>query len=92
MKHRKSIDLRSDRPVRTRYAQFELHKALKDLSSWEMLGAECDVCQRQSWFDSGAIMRWVGADMTLFALQPRLKCQCGNRDGNKLMIGLMRRD
>ncbi|TCP87273.1 hypothetical protein C8J31_105135 [Rhizobium sp. PP-CC-2G-626] len=37
------------------------------------------------------VRRKVGADMSLNQFKEKLVCQCGNREGNRLMIGTLAR-
>jgi hypothetical protein len=92
MKHRKGVDLRTEmsapfKPARSRDASYDLWRLIGDLPQYEILGGSCPKCTRIGWLDMDFVRRRVGAEMSLNQFQAKLKCQCGNRDGNRLMIG-----
>jgi hypothetical protein len=87
MKHSRGIDLAAPfAPAAFREHDGHSYETLKSLKEWEVLGARCAKCSRVSWLDKSAIEREWG-NQYLINLPGRLKCQCGNKDGNKVLIG-----
>lgn len=91
MKHRRSIDLEPPfRPARYYPHNPEQFHTLRGMNQWEVLGAKCGACGHIRWFDKDAILRRYG-DMYLMNLRHRLRCECGNSDGNIVLIGHLSR-
>ncbi|MCD7111605.1 hypothetical protein LRX75_21450 [Rhizobium sp. DKSPLA3] len=96
MKHPRSIDLRTEmsapfKPARARDASYDLWRLIGDLPQYEILGGTCPKCGNVGWLDMDVVRRKVGADMSLNHFKEKLVCQCGNREGNRLMIGTLAR-
>ncbi|KQS73019.1 hypothetical protein ASG39_04690 [Rhizobium sp. Leaf371] len=96
MKHRKGIDLRQEmaapfKPARARDAAYDLWRLIGDLPQYEILGGTCPNCLHVGWLDMTAVKQQAGDSMSLNEFQTKLKCQCGNREGNRLMIGTLSR-
>ncbi len=92
VKHRRSINLTAPfRPASFREHDGQQYETLKGLREWEVLGAKCSKCEHVSWLDKVAVERIVG-DHYLLNLRHMLRCGCGNREGNKVLIGMLGRD
>lgn len=92
MKHRRGIDLSAPvRPSAFREHDPRYHDTLKSLREWEVVGAKCAACGRISWLDKSAIQRQLG-DQYLMNLRYRLRCECGNKEGNLVLIGALDRN
>ena len=63
----------------------EAFENLKNLSEWEVLGGRCAGCGPVSWLDKKAIERQIG-NQYLLNLRGKLRCSCGNRIGNEVLI------
>ncbi len=83
MKHRRGIDLAS---LEDEAVEIDC-TTLQTLPAWYALFAECESCQHQLEIDRWEIARQCGKGLRLAEIARRLKCQCGNRRGNRLMLG-----
>ena len=94
MRHRRGIDLSAPIPP-AKFAEYEPSaKILDKLSSlydWEILGARCGKCGHVGWLDRGKLIRRYG-NQFLQHLGPKLVCRCGNREGNRVLLGTLGRD
>lgn len=94
MKHRRGIEI--GRPSREAITyigpvQDPLGTAVDDLSQWNTLGGSCPSCEREGWIDLYELRRKWGNAM-LHSLQPRLRCLgCGNKHGNRWILGQLPR-
>lgn len=91
MKHRRGIDLAAPFPP----AEFQeddgtSHRTLMSMAEWDVLGAKCGRCDRVSWLDHRALAREIG-NQYLMHLKSRLRCSCGNKNGNKILVGKLPR-
>lgn len=96
MKHPRSIDLRTEmsapfKPARSRDGSYDLWRQIGDLPQYEIIGGTCAECGHVGWLDMDMVRKRVGADMSLNDFKEKLVCQCGNREGNRLMIGTLGR-
>ena len=66
-------------------------ETLKGLQQWEILGGQCAKCGRVSWLDKRAVERKIG-NHYLLNLRGKLRCECGNRQGNDVLIGYLDRN
>ncbi|MCM2497340.1 hypothetical protein [Neorhizobium galegae] len=91
MKHRRGIDLAPFRPVS--FEEFDGHQTLtlRSLQEWEVVGAKCGKCSKTTWLDKAAITQHHG-NQYLSNLGSRLRCECGNKEGNKVLVGKLGRD
>ena len=94
MKHRRGIDLTA--PINpARYVEHQpapgVFLTVATLSEWEVLGAKCGQCGRVSWLDKRQVVRRFG-NQYLHNLDGKLVCRCGNRAGNKVLVGTLGRD
>lgn len=91
MRHRRGIDLTA--PFRPSHYNLYRGTSLETLASvkeWEVIGAQCGKCERISWLDKRLIEREFG-NQYLMHLPRKLKCACGNKEGNTLLIGTLPR-
>lgn len=87
MRHRRSIDLMPREDAAGYGATLEL------LPEWYVLVAKCGLCRHQGRIDRRAIASARGWDIHLNSIDRTLKCsRCGNREGNKLLLGKLPRD
>ncbi|PCK84403.1 hypothetical protein CPT32_24280 [Rhizobium sophoriradicis] len=71
--------------------QDPLGTTIDDLSQWNTLGGSCPSCEREGWIDRYELRRKWGNAM-LHSLQPRLRClSCGNKQGNRWILGQLPR-
>lgn len=98
MKHRRGIDLPPpeppvlvDRPVEVvEYSETGI-STVGALLGWHLIGGRCSSCEREGWIDKNWL-DWRFSDYWLGELPPKLRCRkCGNRKGNKLIIGKLPR-
>jgi hypothetical protein len=61
------------------------------LREWEVLGAECAACGKAAWLDKRKVLARVG-NQYLLNLRGKLKCTCGNKAGNAVLIGQLDRN
>lgn len=61
------------------------------LREWEVLGAQCAKCGHLAWVDKRKILTKVG-DQYLLNLRGKMKCTCGNKAGNDVLIGTLDRN
>ncbi|MFC3163634.1 hypothetical protein [Ciceribacter thiooxidans] len=91
MKHRRGIDLTASfGPSDYREHESQQYETLKSLHEWEVLGAKCGKCGRVSWLDKRVIEREFG-NQYLMNLRRKLRCVCGNKEGNTVLIGKLPR-
>jgi len=94
MKHRRGIDLLSRK---NRYDITYLgpvltpeNTAFEDIPEWYALGGHCPKCERTGWLTKGEVPGKLGKGS--FLGSQRLRClSCGNRDGNKWILGQLPR-
>jgi len=67
------------------------YDTIKGMREWEILGGKCGKCERISWVDKKAVMAKLG-NQYLLNVGRHLKCACGNKDGNRVMIGHLSRN
>lgn len=96
MKHNRGSELRAEmsapfKPARSRDANYDLWRLIGHLPQYEILGGRCPQCSHVGWLDMAAVRQRAGANMSLNQFQEKLKCHCGNRSGNCLMIGTLAR-
>ena len=85
MKHRKSIELVG--------GGAGSEGTLGELAEWYELLASCRACQHVKHIDRYALARRFGKSMRIAGIGSQLRCQkCGNREGNRVLIGMMPRD
>ena len=86
MRHRKSITL-----LPMGHSDYE--HTLGGLPQWYELNAFCSACRRSLPIDRYELARRVGGGVKVRLLAGKLVCKgCGNRAGNRLLIGMMPRD
>ncbi|WP_428414526.1 hypothetical protein [Pararhizobium sp.] len=91
MKHARGIDLRAPfSPSEFGEHDGKQYQTLRGLREWEVLGARCGKCGRVALLDKTAVLRQCG-DRYLRNLRGMLKCQCGNREGNRVLVGTLPR-
>lgn len=66
-------------------------ETLNGLQQWEILGGQCAKCGRVSWLEKKAVERKIG-NQYLLNLRGKLRCECGNRKGNDVLIGYLDRN
>ncbi len=92
MKHRRGIDLTAPvRPSSFREHDGKQYETLRGLREWEVLGARCGKCGRLAWLDKRTVQREWG-DQYLLNLPHKLRCECGNKEGNRVLIGTLDRN
>jgi len=93
MRHPKGIDLSANGVQLSVAYEHDPrdYKTLKDMPQYEVLGGKCSKCGRIAWLDKREVMQKVG-NQYLLSLGRHLKCRCGNKDGNKVMIGTISRN
>lgn len=91
MKHRRSIDLAPVKPASFQEFDGYDYDTIRLLKEWEVLGAKCGKCGKRTWLDKRAIVDRYG-NQYLKYMGSKLKCTCGNRDGNRVLIGKLGRD
>ena len=92
MQHRRGIDLTAPiKPARYSEPSFSVMDKLSTLRSWEVLGARCGRCGHTAWLEKAAVMRRFG-NQFLGNMDGKLVCRCGNRHGNKVLVGTLGRD
>lgn len=94
MRHPKGIDLVA--PIKP--ARYEEHRnsssvmeTVSGLREWEVLGAKCGKCGHTEWLDKNKVVRRFG-NHYLQNMGGKLVCRCGNRQGNKVLVGTLGRD
>ncbi|MDR6904309.1 pyruvate/2-oxoacid:ferredoxin oxidoreductase beta subunit [Rhizobium miluonense] len=86
MRHRKGIAL-----LPLGHSDYE--QTLRGLAQWYELSAACSGCGRTVPVDRYEMRRRFGENKKVGTLASKLVCSgCGNRVGNKLLIGMMPRD
>lgn len=96
MKHGRGIDL-IGKPSRHEIIYSGLitdptHTTFDDIPEWGALGGYCPKCGRAMWIDRRAVSRKWGKGAYLGSLAQRLRClNCGNREGNKWIMGQLPR-
>lgn len=87
MRHRRSIDLMPRQDAADDGATLEL------LPEWYVLVAKCGKCRHRGRIDRRLVANRRGWGVSLNSIGPALKCvRCGNREGNKLLLGRLPRD
>jgi uncharacterized cysteine cluster protein YcgN (CxxCxxCC family) len=94
MRHPKGIDLVA--PIRP--ARYEEHRpnasvmeTLSAMREWEVLGAKCGKCGHTAWLDGKKVIQRIG-NQYLHNIGGKLVCRCGNRHGNKVLVGTLGRN
>ena len=64
---------------------------IESLQQWEILGGQCAKCGRVAWLEKRSVAKTLG-NQYLLNLRGRLKCECGNRRGNDVLIGYLDRN
>ena len=91
MRHRRGIDFAAPfAPTTYVEEKLSLYRTLSGLAQWEVLGAKCSVCGHIGWVDKDAIMRSIG-NHYLINVASRMSCPCGNKAGNRVLIGRLPR-
>ncbi|OWV92772.1 hypothetical protein ATY81_16610 [Rhizobium sp. R72] len=89
MRHRKGINLA--RPAD--YAVDLTHDTLGSLPEMFVLVAACPACHKRAPIDRWDLGRQLGKRSILANVAKMLKCsRCGNRAGNRLLLGKLPRD
>jgi hypothetical protein len=95
MKHRRGIQLgrpRRDEIVYLGPVMDPAHTTLDDIPEWHALGGHCSKCEREGWLLRWELSQKWGKQTYLSSLAPRLRCRsCGNREGNKWILGQLPR-
>jgi hypothetical protein len=66
-------------------------ETLSGLQQWEILGGQCAKCGRVSWLEKRAVESKIG-NQYLLNLRGKLRCECGNKQGNNVLIGYLDRN
>lgn len=91
MKHPRGIDLTP--PFRPKdYIEHNpsQYHTIRGMADWEVLGCKCGACGHIGWLNKETVMRAFG-DQYLMNLRNRLRCECGNKVGNIVLIGRLPR-
>lgn len=64
---------------------------LRSMHEWEVLGGRCGQCGRVAWMDRKALFAKIGNEY-LLNVGRHLKCACGNKEGNRVLIGSISRN
>ncbi|UVC09132.1 hypothetical protein IHQ71_00390 [Rhizobium sp. TH2] len=93
MRHPKGIDLSGKEHLISHSYEHDgkSYDTLRDVSEWQVLGGKCSKCGRVAWVDKKAVLAKVG-NQYLLNLGRHLTCTCGNKDGNRVMIGHISRN
>jgi hypothetical protein len=93
MKHRRGVDISGrGRPIYVGVLE-DVALVVGGLREWECVGARCGACEREAWLDRYDMQRKARGSVVLSDLAPRLRCRaCGNRVGNKIILGKLPRD
>lgn len=94
MKHRKGIDLnRGGRGAPVYIGELDdVARDLRSMMEWECVGGRCVVCEREAWLDRWDIQRGRSS-IILSEVAKRLRCrECGNKAGNRIILGRLPRD
>ncbi len=92
MRHARGIDLLAAiPPAHYQEPSTAVRDTVSGLRNWEVLGAKCGKCGRTAWLDRSKVMRRYG-DQCLQDIGAKLVCRCGNRQGNKVLVGTLGRD
>lgn len=92
MRHPRGIDLLSAiEPVRHHEPSTHLLETLSMMREWEVLGAKCGKCGHIAWLDPKRVIRNHG-NQYLQNMGGKLRCGCGNKQGNTVLIGTLGRD
>lgn len=94
MRHPRGIDLVA--PIKpARYQEHQhasgIMETVSMLREWEVLGAKCGRCGRTSWLDKQQVIQRFG-NQYLHNMGAKLVCLCGNKRGNKVLLGRLGRD
>ncbi|CDM61054.1 hypothetical protein LPU83_pLPU83c_0492 (plasmid) [Rhizobium favelukesii] len=88
MRHRRSVDLAS---VANHAVSLE-NETLASLPEMFVLAAACPSCLNSTPIDRWELGRLLGKRMPVANIAERLKCSCcGNRTGNRFLLGRLRR-
>lgn len=69
-----------------------VHRSLKELPQYEVLGGQCSVCAHIGWVNRSWVIARLG-NHYLINVRARLRCRvCWNRRNNDLLIGHMDRN
>lgn len=66
-------------------------ETLTGMQQWEVLGGQCAKCGRVAWLEKRAVVRKLG-NQYLLNLRGKLRCECGKRQGNDVLIGYLDRN
>lgn len=94
MKHRRGTELDPDKLGAKHLGNAEelAWLTFDKLSEWYLLGARCSKCERAAWLDRWDLERRFSKGAYINQLAGRLRCRaCGNRSGNKFLLGKMAR-
>lgn len=91
MKHRRGIDLTAPfEPAAYHAHDPQYFHTVSSLREWEVLGAQCGKCGHIGWLDKAAVHRKWG-NQYLLNLRQKIRCQCGNKADNTILIGSLPR-
>ncbi len=94
MRLRRGIDLTASIPP-VRHHEYEastgVYGTVQGLREWEVLGAKCARCGHIGWLDTAKVMRQYG-NQYLHSIGGKLLCRCGNKTGNKVLVGVLGRN
>lgn len=94
MQHKRGIELDPDKVGAQHLGSTEelAWLTFDKLSEWYVLGARCAKCERAAWIDRLDLERRFSKGAYINQLSGRLRCRkCGNRTGNKFLLGKMAR-
>lgn len=91
MKHRRSIDLASIPPAYFREPLPSVVETVASMREWEVLGAKCGKCGHTAWLDKASVIRRYG-NQYLQNMGRKPVCRCGNKNGNRVLVGKLGRD
>lgn len=91
MKHQRSIDLAPVHPARYHEPSLATLETVFSMREWEVLGAKCGKCGHTAWLDKASVVRRYG-NQYLQNMGRKLVCRCGNKDGNRVLVGTLGRD
>ena len=70
---------------------FHTLATLATLAEWEVIGAQGSKCGHVAWLDKRVLLRRMG-NQYLLHLRGKLRCTCGNRAGNDVLVGMLDRN
>lgn len=91
MRHRRGVELAPFQPAIFREFDGYDFDTIRILKEWEVLGAKCGICGKTVWLDKSAFIQRYG-NQYLRYMGSKLRCTCGNREGNRVLIGKLGRD